>query len=281
MRLKPINKVLVTLPSAFTEEIVTDSGFRLWKDASYSKEWNATVVGKVAAISDYTKPDSQVISDQLDVDMEVVFDYKVVSDFDFASDSNHFHLVTPVESIYLRKYTSKSGMWINVRAFPGTFGHQWNGWLQDKYLNRIDGAQGTEKDIEKWLAQFTFGKTDKYVFKNQLTVNKQPYWKVAYEQIFAKKVQGVWEAVGDKLLMIPLEVDVTEQVKISMGGIHIPESSLKARFYDRAILLSGGEEMGLQRGDIVAFDEKFLMKYEIEGRDYFLIRKSRINGKWN
>ena len=280
-RLKPINKVLVTIPTAFSEEIKTNSGFKLWKDPSYQKEWNATVTGEVSALSDFLTPESKEISDNLDVGVEIAFDYKIVADFDFASDSEHFFEVTPEESRFLRKYTSKSGKWINVRAIPSTFGHKWMGWLQDKRMNWLDGVQGTEKDLERWLTQFTFGKTDKYTFRNQITLNKKEYWKVPYDQIFAKKEKGEWVAVGDKLLLKPIEIDVTEQVRISAGGINIPESSIQARFYDRAILLSGGEEMGLKRGDVVAFQERFLIQYEIEGEKYFFIKKNRVDGKWN
>jgi co-chaperonin GroES (HSP10) len=260
---------------------VTDSGFRLWKDASYNKEWNVTAVATIAALSPYPSRENAPISDSLDVNMDVVIDYKCIADFDFASDADHFHQVTADESLYLRKYTSKSGKWINVRAIPTPFGHKWMGWLQDSRMNHIDGVQGSESDLERWLSQFSFGKTDKYIFKNQMFLQGGTYWKVPYEQILAKKVNGAWEAVGNRLLLQPLEVDITEQAKISMGGIHLPESSLKARFYDRAILLSGGADKGLKFGDIVSFQEKYVEKYMLDGKEYFFIKDYRVDGKWN
>ncbi len=280
-RLKPINKVLVSIPAAFTEEIVTDSGFKLWKDPSFSKEWNATTVATVSALSDFLTPESKAISDTLDVGMDVIVDYKIVADFDFASDAAYFELVTPEETRELRKYTNSLGQWINVRAIPGTFGNVWVGWLQDKKMEQLDGVQGTEKDVERWLGQFSFGKTDSYTFKNQITIDKKEYWKVPYDQILAKKVQGAWEAVGDRILMMPIDIDITQQVSLSMGGIKLPESSLQKRFFDRAMVVSGGEDMGLKRGDIVGFNTRYIEKYEIDGLQYFIIRKRRVDGLWN
>jgi len=277
---KPINKVLVSIPQAFEEEIVTESGFRFYKDPTYQKEWNATVTGTIAVMSDLVNEENKPIFNELDLGVEVAFDYKVVADFDYASDEKHFHEVTPEGSIHIRKYVNKIGEWISVRSYPTHFGKKWVGWLQDRFLNHIDGVEGNENRLEKWLANFTFGKTDAFVFRNKIHVNKKPYWVVDFSQIIAVKHQGVWKAVGDYVCMCPLEVDVTKKVSITAGGIHIPEGSIKMRFFDRALHLNGAEKLGIGFGEVISFEEKYVIRYEIEGKQYFFIKQSRVDGIW-
>ena len=294
---KPVNKLLVTIPKAFEDELVTDSGFKLWKDPSYSKEWNASIVGTVSALSDLVSDQNKPIYDELDLGMTVAMDYKIVADFDYVSDENHFHPVTPDESIHLRKYVSKSGNWINVRSIPNPKGvvanrifsvsgepikavqeKTWIGWLQNKYMDILDSVQGTEYDLEKWLSQFSFGKTDAYTFRNKVYVDKQPMWVAEFEQIIAKKVQGEWVALNGYVICAPLVVDLSQKVSISNGGIHIPESAIQLKFRDRAIILNGGEDMGIEKHSVIAFQEKYLYPNIIEGVEYFFIKKSHIDG---
>ena len=296
-QVKPINKVLVAIPKAFEEEIATESGFKLYKDASYQKEWNATITGHVAIMSDLVSEESRPIFDEIDLGLEVAVDYKVVADFEYISDQKHFHQVSPENITHLKKYVNKEGQWINLRSIPNPKGvvatrifslsgsnakatqeKIWVGWLQDKYMNTIDSVQGDVSDIEKWMAQFSFGKTDAFYFKNKIYVDKNPYWVVSYDQILAKKVQGTWKALGNLVLMKPLMVDVTKRVSLTAGGIHIPEGSIQMRFYDRAIHLNGCEHMGIRPGEVVAFDERFLIKYNLDGQEYFMIKNNHING---
>jgi len=294
---KPVNKVLVSIPQAFEEEITTDSGIKFYKDPSYSKEWNAAVTGTVSVMSDLVSEESRPIFDQLDLGMEVAFDYKVCADFEYVSDESHFHQVTPENINHIRKYNNKRGEWLSVRSFPNPKGvvankifsitgentkavqeKTWVGWLQDKYMNILDGVQGDENRLEQWLANFTFGKTDKYYFRNKIYVEKQPYWVCDYNQIIAKKVQGQWDAVGDYLICAPLLVDLSQKVSLSAGGLHIPESAIQLKFRDRAILLHENKKMGLQKHDVISFEEKYIYPNTIEGVEYIFIKKDKVNG---
>ena len=53
-----------------------------------------------------------------------------------------------------------------IVAMPGKITHIWVGTFLDKRGNFIDGCQGSEHDIERWKAQFSFGETQKFIFKN-------------------------------------------------------------------------------------------------------------------
>jgi hypothetical protein len=229
-------------------------------------------------MSDLVSEENKPIFNDLDLGVDVVFDYKVVADFDYISDESHFHEVTPEGSIHIRKYVNKLGQWLNVRSVPTHFGKKWVGWLQDKYMNFLDGIEGNEARLEKWLANFSFGKTDSFVFRNKVWVDKKPYWCVDFSQIIAKKHQGEWKAVGDYVIMAPLNVDVTKRVSLTAGGIHIPDNSIQMRFYDRAIHLHGAEHMGIRKYEVVAFEQKYLIKYTIENVEYFFIKQSRVDG---
>jgi hypothetical protein len=279
-QIKPVNKVLVTIPKEFEDEICTESGFKLFKDPSYSKEWNASVTGRVAMLSDLVSEENKGIYDELDLGTEVAFDFKVVADFDYVSDQEHFHEITPEGSKFIRKFVNKKGFWINIRAYQTHFGRKWSGWLQDRFMNYVDGVEGLERDLERWLSQFTFGKTDSFVFKNKIFVDKKPYWVCDFQQIIARKVQDEWVAMPPYVICKPLEVDVTKRVSMTAGGIHLPDSSIKMRFYDRGVHLNGAEGMGIKKHEVIAFEEKYLYKNVIEGVEYFFIKQYHVDGTY-
>lgn len=277
--MKPINKILVQLPEAFQDEISLEGGLKLYIDSSYNKEWNATVTGVVTHLPDSYDDQFKDIMSQIEVGDEVAFSFRVVADFDYHSDSDHFMLVTPEESPYLRKYTNKKGEWINLRAIPTTFGHMWAAWLNDKRMRHVDGVQGDESVIERWMSQFSFGKTDAYYFRNRLFLNGVDYWKVDFEHIFAVKKKGRWLSLGEKVLCKPIEADASKAVQIA-AGIHIPDSAIKLRFYDRGRLIHNVPEMGLKTGEVIGFNQQYVEKYDLDGQPYFLIKKVRIDNKW-
>lgn len=48
--MQPIYKILVTIEKRFQDEVVTESGLKLYKDSSFKPEENSTTVGVVAAV---------------------------------------------------------------------------------------------------------------------------------------------------------------------------------------------------------------------------------------
>jgi hypothetical protein len=79
--------------------------------------------------------------------------------------------------------------------------------------------------------------------------------------------------------MSPVEENIKERIEIIEGKI-LPYQSVKVRYQDRGKIISGGEDLGLKKGDIVAFDQKYLERYKFWGKDYYLIKKHRISGLW-
>lgn len=277
--IKPINKILVSIPSAFSDEISTPSGIKLYLDSSYNKEWNVSVTGTITHMPDHYDDAFADVAKGLKVGDTIAFSFRVVADFEFHSDTDHFMLVTPDDSPFVRKYTNKKGEWINVRAIPSVTGHRWAAWYTDKYLRRIDGIDGGEEEVERWMSQFQFGKIDSYYFRNRLFLNGADYWKVEFDDVFAKKEGKRWVSVGEKVLCRPIERNIGKVVQLS-AGIHIPDSAVKLRFYDRGRLIHNIPSMGLKAGQIIGFDQKYVEKYELDGIEYFLIKKVRVDNRW-
>jgi len=275
----PINKLLVSIEAEFVDKITTDSGFTLYLDPTYEKNYNVTSVGTVVSVSQYHKPEYDSVASKLSPNDKIAFSYKVVSDFTFASDKAQFMDVSGHDNPFVKKYTNPQGEWLLIRAIPKAIGKLWVGVYQNKKLEVIDGMQGTESDLNRWLAQFSMGKTDRYVFNNLVDIDGESYWKCNYPEIFAKKVGDEWEAIGDRVMLKPIEIDYTDQIR-KLNNIELPDNMVKARFYDRAEVYSGGEDLGLKKGDVVSFEEKYLEKYNFEEQAFFLIKKRRINGLW-
>ncbi len=257
------------------DEIVTDSGLRLFLDPSYSKEWHSTVVAKISALPIKVDSKHKHIFDQIKVGDTVAFSYLVVADFIFESDAPNFMAVTD-NNPYYKQYVNGKGEWLSVYAIKGLIAPIWIGLYEGKRRNLIDGVQGSEHDLERWLAQFPLGKTDVYRFNNLFNFNGQDYWKCDLTEIFAKKVNGRWVSVGNRVICKPIDEKMPEQFVL-------PEyrgEDVMVRRQDRARVMSGGKSKGIKKDDVVSFNPTFLEKYTMENKEYYLVNDNYVQGKW-
>lgn len=278
--IKPIKEnVFLKLNKALQDEIITEGGLKLYLDPNYNPEWNATVTGKIAELPKKIPSKHKHIYDQLKVGDEVCFSYAVVSDRTFASAGAMFQQTTE-DNPYRRQFKNGAGETINIMAIDGKISKIWIGTHHDKYGRFSgNGFQGTEGQMENWLSKFPMGKNQKVVYKNLISYDKQNLWKVGVQNIFAKKVKNEVVAIGDRVICKPIEQDVSRET-LALHNLTVPNGNVKIRFYDRAKVISGGKELGLKKGSVASFDERFLEKYEIWGKEYFIIKQSRIMGKW-
>lgn len=271
--------MLLTIPKALNDEIITDSGLKLYLDPSYSKEWHSAVTATIASLPIKCSPKDKKILSQLKVGDEVCCSYQIVADFDFSSDGERFMQATE-DNPHMKEFVNGKGEWVKVYAMPNLKGIskiQWVGVYQDRNRRVIDGKQGTEMEIERWLSQFQFGKTDEYRFNNFFEYNGKEYWKCNLSQIFAKKVDGHLVAIGDRVIMKPVEENVpTEIARQIIKGT----DDVKIRYQDRGRVLTGGKEKELKKEETVSFQQQHLEKYEFYGKNYFLINQNLIQGKW-
>lgn len=271
--------MLLSVPKALNDEILMDSGLKLFLDPSYKKEWNAAVTATIAALPLKCSPQEKKILAQLEVGDTVLMSYQVVADFEYQSDGLQFMKATD-ENPHIEEYTNGKGEWVKVYAMPkftGISKIQWVGVYQDRNRKVIDGKQGTESEVKRWLAQFPIGKTDIYRFNNFFEYNGKEYWKCNLNQIFAKKVDGHLVAVGDRVICRPVEENVPREIasKIVRGT-----DDVKVRYRDRGRVLTGGKEKGIKKEQVISFQPQHLEKYEFDHKPYYLINQNLVQGTW-
>lgn len=268
------NKVLLTVGKKLIDEIVTESGLNLYLSPEYNFEENATVTGTVAAIPSNFKGD-------LSIGDEVAFSYHTISDREFPNTSHYFVPVSEPNN-ELRIWQNGRGEKLRMRAHQGAIAPFWVGVYFDSH-GRFDpekSARGTEEEVERWMHQtFTFGNCEKFNHKNLLSISGNEYWKCNFENIFAKKVGDEIVSVGDRIICQFIDIPIDRKVS-EIKGIKLPDTKVALRLYDRAVVISGGEDVGIVPGDIISFDERYLEKYDLWGKKYGLIKKNRVDGLW-
>jgi len=262
----------LTISKALIEEITTKSGFKLYLSPEYNLEQNVSVTGKVASLPrNYTG--------NLSIGDEVAFSYKVVSDRTFPGTSNYF---VPVAggNTNVKIWENSKGEKLRMMAHQGVLDIFWVGTYFNSKGEFQYGTQGNESQVERWMSNnFTFGNCDRFIFKNLLHIDGEDYWKCPIEYIFAKKEGNKIKSVGDRVLCKFIDVSAKDLIK-QVGNIHIPETALKVRYYDRAKVLSGGDSIGVKKGNTVSFNPDYCEKYELFGQELFLIKEKRVVGQW-
>jgi len=176
----------------------------------------------------------------------------------------------------MRTYINGKGDKIEICSLPGKISPIWVGYLINKFNQHIDGVQGSESEVERWLSQFPIGKTDRYTFNNLFSYNGKDYWKCDPSDIYAKKVKGHLVAIGEKVICNPIDQ------KVPKGALPnvLHDKDIKVRFQDRAKVLTGGNDKGFKRTTIVSFDPRYLERYSFYNKDYYIINQNRVLGTW-
>lgn len=270
------NHILVTVDKALNDEILLEGGLKLYLDPTYSPEWNATVTGKVAAKPLHAKSKS---IETLHIGDEVAFSYRVISDMGFDSGETLFS-ATSEGSDYYKTFSNPKGEQITKMALPnGNMPPIWVGCYNDKFGNLVDGTQGNDSEVDRWMAQFQFGSVQSGTFKNLFEEAGQDYWKADPIDVFAVKRGEDILPTSDLLICKPIEIDLTTRHNL-MNGVSLPPMTIAARLYDRATVLHDDAELGLKKGDIVSTQEQYIQKYDLWGKPYFLIPKRQVYGIW-
>lgn len=277
MSAQPINHIFLNLDKPI-QDTIKIGDLELYLDGSFRPEWNATVVGEIAGLPENPKGEYSETVSKLKVGDKVLFDYSVVAERKFESDGAYFTEVTK-DSPYYQKYINGKGEKIFIVALPGKITHTWSGTFSDNRGNFIHGCQGSESELSRWKSQFSFGETQQFFFTNLVDTGTGDVWKASYRDIYAKFDGDKLTTVGDRIILEPIDLDIPKEVLTQMG-IELPQSTFKARLGDRAKVISAPENSGLKEGDIVGFEEKYLEKYEYNGKNYYLIKSRRALGIW-
>lgn len=275
----PISQVLLRLDKAFQDEIVTESGIKFFFDGTWNKPFSATVTATIAALPTKPDPKDKHILDSLKVGDEVAISYKIAAELTFQGDGERFMKATEPNDYY-KEFISGKGEKIVIVALPARRGLQkliWAASLFSKYGDLLQGYQGTEDEVERWLSQFQFGNTDIYSFDNFFEFEGQDYWKCELTDIFAKKEKGHIKAVGDRIICKPIEEDVPDDIASQIQH----NFSVKIRYQDRGKILSARNNAMFKRDEIIHFNPQYTEPYEFWGRPYILIKEKYVEGKWN
>lgn len=266
----PINSVLLCLDRVMNDEIITNGGLKLYLDPSWHPEWSASVTGVVFGIP-INSPKNIKLSD------EVAFSYTVVADRS-CTKPDYFQPIIHPSPIHER-YINGKGETLTVCAFSGNISKIYSGAYVSRRNELIDGIQGTESEVQRWKSQFNFSSNGNMKFNNLFNFNGKDYWRADIEDVFAKRVKGEIVAIGDRIIMLPVEEDVKTKIELYQGK-PMPYRDVRIRYMDRGKIVSGGEELGFKKGDVVSFDERYLEKYSFWNKNYFLIKSHRVNGIW-
>lgn len=264
----------LSVDKTLVDEITTDSGFKLYLAPEFNFEHNVSVNAKVAVLPKNFNKD-------LNVGDEVAMSYHVVANRTFPDTTDYFVPVSEGSNA-IRIWQNHKGEKLRMIAHMGAIAPFWVGTFFDKngLFVQEKSIRGTEEQVERWLhSNFKFGDCENFIYKNKFTIDDNEYWKCSYDNVFAKKVNGEIQSIGNRVVCEIIDIPVPQRM-LKERGIHIPDSSVAMRYYDRGRCISGGESLGLQKGDIVSFDPQYCEKYTLWGKDYFLIKDHRINGVW-
>lgn len=273
--MRGVNHYLVELETPLTEKIKTESGVEFYLAPEFNFSWNVTVTGRVVLC-----PENKARSlEHIKVDDKVAISYQVVNQRKFTGDSHIFKLESHHPNIMI--YYNGKGEHLRVTKIPDHIKKgAWVGVYIDKRHILLDGCEGTESDLNRWLAQFPMSNSKDFVFQNLVRVNDKYYWKVEKEQILAKKLKNRLFATSNYAICKPIVIDLSKRLSL-VKGIHLAPNSVLATYPDRAKLISGGKEYGLNVGDEIGFDRQYVNKYMLFDEEYYLIKENRILCTWN
>jgi hypothetical protein len=278
----PLNSVFLSLDKALNDEILLEGGLKLYLDGNFNPEWNATVTGKVAGIPKHPTGLCAEVCSKIKVGDEIAFSYRVVSDRCFNKVNDYF-MQTKSGNPYQEKFTNFKKDILTITTMPpafNKFSKIWIGLLTDKNGKWIDGTQGNESEIERWKSQFNFSGVQDLGFNNLLFADKQNLWRCQFTEILARKVGDKIIAINDRVICEKIEEDVKHKIELQ-EGIALPFHDVKMRYIDRGKMVSGGEDMGFKKGDILSFEPQYCEKYDLWGKKYMLIKKRRVQGIWS
>jgi hypothetical protein len=207
----------------------------------------------------------------------ICFSYQVVADRDFNDEPQNFHPYVNEENLQI--FFNGKGEKIQVRAVQGIIAKKFVCCFFDKKGEFESGYEGTFHEKERWLAQFKYGNTQQYRFTNCIELDGELLWKCSFDQIFAKKIGKKLISIGNKLILNPIKVELTDEM-FEKNGVAIPEMVQKITLAAAARVESAPAETGLKKGAKLAFDPRFIERYQFFGKEYILLEQNRIMGIW-
>jgi hypothetical protein len=285
------NNILVELPKAFQDELVSSDGMKFYQDTTFRPEWNVTIQGKVASVpkkltmgdghNHSLDPDRPRINPIVKEGDDLIFSYTIV--MRRAQTDNNADIFNKEDAInpYTTTWLSYSGLRM-IRVY--LMNDKWEvGLLDTKSKTWIDKIVGGEREVENFMGKYMPTENVGFQYKNLLPYDGKDYWMVDYSfAIAVKKEKGVFEMIGDYVMVEPIREPVRGQYQ---GVIEVYEIAQDTdhRAIGRVVSigepLAGDLKLSIKPNDIICSDIRYVEKYEIDGHDYWVIRQKYIYGK--
>jgi len=285
------NYIIVELSKAFQDEIVTGSGFKLFKDTTFRPEWNVTVSGKVASVPlnltmgdgrfHSLYPDRPDINQIVQVGDEIIFSYLVVMNRALTNNAGDLYEKDEIRDPYITTWTNSKRLRI-LRFYLNNDKYECGLWNL-KTQEWIDRVRGGEKDVENFMAKYMPSEHAEFNYKNILPYEDKEYWKVDYIQAIAiKRKDGNFDMIGDYVLVEPIREPRHgyEQGLIEVYNLQQDEDyKAIGRVVSIGEPLKGKVKLSIKPNDTICTDIRYVEKYEIDGKDFWIIRQRYIYGK--
>ena len=271
MTIKPKDNYLVTVEKKYTDEIVLSNGIKLFIDPSWNPTVHVSITGKIASLP---------INNSLNLKLndEVIFSYVVIGQRDYTSTADVFHSLFEKYNSDFQRFMNGRGEAITIVSFPGVISKIYACCHLDQRGHLIgEGMQGSHSQMERWKSKFTFDGGGTFKYKNLIQTSGNDLWICKPEYIFSIKKGKKLIPISDRLILKPINVEIPKDI-LSEMMIKVPESSVFTRYYDRGELIHYDKETKIKKGQIVGFEPKYVERYDIDGKEHFLIRRRRILG---
>ncbi|MBS1730639.1 MAG: hypothetical protein JSS67_07650 [Bacteroidetes bacterium] len=270
--MEAISSILLSLSKPFQDELITESGLKLFIDPTYQPEWNATTTAKIEYVPKSLKEMGLKKGD------DVAISFRVVSSREYYASSDSDFMPTTTGSELFREWVNHKNQRLTAICFMKYTGFvECSGFFSDND-GLIDSINGSQNNIEKWLTQFSFSKPEGFKFNNIVEIDGAALWRARASDILAKKDGDTITPLTSSIMGMPIDIDLTQRVKI-VNGVSLPDNSVNGRFSDRCIAVVGYPDYGIDEGDILMFDKEYVQEYTLWGKDYFFIPPEFVHGK--
>lgn len=274
----PSNNLLVQVESRYQDEIKLEGGGKLFRDTTFNPEWHATIAGKV--ISNPGRLTKDLKNDGVTMELqpgdEAFFSYKVISDHSYQDNRDEvFHKV--IDNAVKRVFKNNRGETIVITRTQET---QFAGILIDKSGDIADRWIGTKEEVKKWTQNFDFEDSTVIFPDNLLIIAGEEFWKVDYSYVFGYKRGEKIAATAGFVWAEPIE-----EYKMTFNPdslILAPDMSRKITKKGKAIArYIGNNPIGeakttIHQGETIIFNPAYAEQYEINGRNWLILRTNRI-----
>lgn len=281
------NYILVELTKTFQDEVISDGGIKFYQDTSFRPEWNVTINGIVASVpmkitggGDSIDPDRERISPIVKQGDEIIFNYTVVMNRSISDNVAEIFERDKPKDPYVTTWSNPKGQQI-VRIYLNNDNYE-VGLFDTKSKTWIDRIKGKEKDVENFMAKYMPTENHFFNYGNLLSYDNKDYWKVDYSSVIAIKRGGTFEMVGGYVLVEPIK---EAKKVIDQGVIEVYEMKQSKDYKSIGKVISIGEplkgdlNLSVKANDIIVIDSRYVEKYEIDGKDYWIVRQKYIYGK--